>query len=339
MRRTVIAESNPYVTDDWVVGPLAPLDETITFKVFLKQRNLDVLNMEFERRTNPRSPLWRHWMTIDEITSIVAPERAVVRKVKAWLKFSGATFIADHGDSLHVTAPIAAANILFSTEFFEFTHVASGHVVYRHVEAASVPSFVLEHVDFITGITAFPYVGRKFAHLRNQLGLDELDGKVVPYTIDQLYKIDYTLKDDLNPAASVCPVEFQGDNSFAPDDLTYFQEQNLLPVVGVPRKNIIGPYNYARPDGEATLDMEYAAGVANNATTWYWTTDGWMLEFAEDFYNTQVVPTSVSMSWGWTEDNQCEITLCTSSQSYVNKCNTEFQKIGLRGVSLFASVW
>lgn len=337
VQRTVIAEKNPYVTEDWIVGPPAAADEILEFKVFLKQRNLDVLNMEFERRTNPKSPLWRHWLSTDEITAIVAPERQVVRKVKAWLKFGGATFIKDNGDSLHVTAPISAANKIFATVFHEFTYKHSGHVVFRHLASASVPNFVLEKVDFITGITAFPYVGRKFAYLRNQLGLDELDGKVVPYTIDQLYKVDYTLKDDLNPAATVCPVEFQGDNAWDPDDYSYFQDQNLLPNVAVPRHNIIGPYNYARPDGEATLDMQYAAGVANNATTWYWTTDGWMLEWADDFYNTQVVPTSVSMSWGWTEDNQCEITLCTSSESYVSKCNTEFQKIGLRGVSLFAS--
>jgi tripeptidyl-peptidase-1 len=48
------------------------------------------------------------------------------------------------------------------------------------------------------------------------------------------------------------------------------------------------------------------------------------------------------VSWGWAEDQQCTIatdcnTLGVDSQQYVQRVNTEFQKLGLRGISLFAS--
>jgi len=45
------------------------------------------------------------------------------------------------------------------------------------------------------------------------------------------------------------------------------------------------------------------------------------------------------MSWGWTENQQCAITNCNgmTSQQYVSRVNTEWMKIGARGVSMFAA--
>merc|ERR1719454_1175028 len=83
-------------------------------------------------------------------------------------------------------------------------------------------------------------------------------------------------------------------------------------------------------------------GVGQNEVDWYWTSSGWMYDWATNFFNHTAVPDSVSISWGWAEDGQCssgiDSTVCTtlgvSSEQYVQRVNTEFQKIGLRGVSL-----
>jgi len=51
-------------------------------------------------------------------------------------------------------------------------------------------------------------------------------------------------------------------------------------------------------------------------------------------------PLVVSMSWGWPEPNQCDVGNCTgdeTSKEYVNRTNIEFQKIGLRGITLLAA--
>jgi len=46
----------------------------------------------------------------------------------------------------------------------------------------------------------------------------------------------------------------------------------------------------------------------------------------------------VSISWGWPEPNQCDITNCSgSSLDYVTRTNVEYQKIGLRGITLLAA--
>jgi len=102
---------------------------------------------------------------------------------------------------------------------------------------------------------------------------------------------------------------------------------------------IVGPYNPTSPDAESTLDVQYAAAIADNTTIWFWTVTGWLLDFSQAFFNAKNVPFVASMSWGWTESAQCAITNCNglSSQQYVTRVNTEWMKIGTRGVSLFAA--
>merc|ERR1719181_2351125 len=70
-----------------------------------------------------------------------------------------------------------------------------------------------------------------------------------------------------------------------------------------------------------------------------------MYQWSHTFFNNAKVPDAVSISWGWAEDQQCTAgigqaecqTLGIDSQTYVKRVNTEFQKIGLRGVSLFVA--
>merc|ERR1712232_1449371 len=109
--------------------------------------------------------------------------------------------------------------------------------------------------------------------------------------------------------------------------------------------DIVGPYDGTYPDTEATLDVQYITSVGKNQVNWYWTSDIWMYQWAHNFFNAASVPDAVSISWGWAEDQQCTSgidqtecqTLGVDSQQFVARVNTEFQKIGLRGVSLFVA--
>ncbi len=65
-----------------------------------------------------------------------------------------------------------------------------------------------------------------------------------------------------------------------------------------------------------------------------------MYEFASDLIATPNPPLVVSMSWGWPEPEQCDIDQCRSgetSEDYVIRTNTEFQKAGLQGITLVAA--
>jgi len=95
------------------------------------------------------------------------------------------------------------------------------------------------------------------------------------------------------------------------------------------------------------LDIEYILGVGHNAESWFWIekTGIWLYGFAIHFFATPGVPLVASISYGWNEEAQCLNgigseecqQLGVDSKGYVARVNTEFQKIGLRGVSLLSA--
>jgi len=149
---------------------------------------------------------------------------------------------------------------------------------------------------------------------------------------------DYTLS-----RVSQGPAEFQHDTSYNKDDLKTFFEQTDLSDESI--TDIVGPYDGSMPDTEATLDVQYITSVGQKQVNWYWTADNWMYQWSHEFFNAKSVPDAVSISWGWAEDQQCSSgisqpecqTLGIDSRQYVARVNTEFQKIGLRGVSIFVA--
>jgi hypothetical protein len=69
----------------------------------------------------------------------------------------------------------------------------------------------------------------------------------------------------------------------------------------------------------------------------------WILAFIQDVEAMTNRPHIFSISYGWSELEQCEIavtncaTLGYNSMQYVNRTNIEFQKLGIMGVSVFVS--
>lgn len=97
--------------------------------------------------------------------------------------------------------------------------------------------------------------------------------------------------------------------------------------------HIVGPYSGMNPDAESQLDIEYASTLGLNSTYWFWTVQGWMMEFSNDLFS-KPGPLVVSMSWGWPEDAQCQIAVqCTgiTSHQYVSRVDTEWLKITSTG--------
>jgi len=162
---------------------------------------------------------------------------------------------------------------------------------------------------------------------------------VIPESLKTMYSVPAA------PASGVSQIvaEFQDDQSYNKQDLQTFFNQSDLAADKV--AEIVGPYSGTYPDMEATLDTQYMMGLSEAPEMFYWTTPGWQYEWANNFYSTATVPDSVSISWGWAEDGQCTsgiaqtecTTLGVNSAQYVARTNVEFQKIGLRGVSLFAA--
>ena len=134
---------------------------------------------------------------------------------------------------------------------------------------------------------------------------------------------------------SVAAIEYQGQSGFSQTDLASSAKMNSLSPDTV--SHIVGVDTY--PDLETQLDLQMEQLVAPNSSLWFWDDNGWLLSFATNFSNSENVPNVISMSWGWAEDSQCQITTCgnRTSQQYVERVNQEYVKIGVRGVSILVS--
>jgi len=97
--------------------------------------------------------------------------------------------------------------------------------------------------------------------------------------------------------------------------------------------------NGSGSDVESELDVQLISQAADGINLWYWETPYWLYSFAVDFYGSADVPDVISMSWGWAEDQQCDIVDCNNitSRHYVERVNNEYLKIALRGTTILVS--
>jgi len=91
--------------------------------------------------------------------------------------------------------------------------------------------------------------------------------------------------------------------------------------------------------------VESQAACGNGVVSWFWLEDTskWMLSFTTEFLgHSDPLPLSISISYAWSELDQCGQattphdcnTFGVNSQQLVERTNTNFQKIGLRGTSV-----
>lgn len=329
------------VPPTWQQVGRASMHQRMHFSIAVKQNNLDQLEKQFWAVSEPTSPEWQNFMTRDEIAAMVASKPADMMVVRKWLAtvLGSDSTVQQTADAIEVHASVAEVEQLFETKLFIFAH-QQGHRVISSMGEHSIPAEVHSAIDLVEGISDFPmqrHPARKVPKRETPKGITAL---VSPQTLQEMYSIpaDTTLS-----KVSQGPAEFQNDTSFNKNDLKTFFTQMEQPQETV--SNIVGPYDGKVPDTEATLDVQYITAVGVKQTNWYWTSDNWMYQWSSNFFNAGRVPDAVSISWGWAEDQQCTsgislpecTTLGINSEQYVKRVNTEFQKIGLRGVSLFVA--
>jgi len=258
--------------------------------------------------------------------------------VVQWLQSNGISDIHSKGDAIKVYTTVELASKLFNTQFHRFYH-NDGRMLIRTYGESSMPLEIINHVNFVEGISNFPQKHYK-AHIQTPTAGQQ---GVIPASAAALYQIP-TLSSGAYPETSVGVIEFDAQ-SFSPADLNTYSRLVNVTVLPLTANHIIGPNQASAPQLEATLDIQFVATINNAATSWFWLEDGdnWLYQYVNNFFNANDVPQAASISYGWSESDQCDIdpvecqTLGVDSQGYVSQVNAEFQKIALRGVSLFVA--
>lgn len=311
----------------------------------MKQRNLDRLDQIFHEVSNPKSEQYGRFLTKAELDDLVRADQAAFEEVGKWLApYKGRLEIVVRADAVKVYTTVGVASELLQTQFKAIKHAKSGKVYYRHFGEATVPDRVAPHVHFIAGISELVVprgdIKPHFVQRQGPGAAAPMDILVTPAVLRNYYNV---------------PADLQGTNStnlqgiaafddyFSDGALAEFEADQGLAPANVTR---IGPDCLPNCDqAESDLDVQYFTAMGRNISTIFLTQapNYWILEFTEEVLTMSPIPYIFSISYGWSDDLQCEVapTNCQKygydSQQYVARADTDFKKLGVIGVTVLVS--
>jgi subtilase family serine protease len=335
--------------NDWTVLREAQSLDKVTFHVGLRQRNTDKLAEVALSVSDPSSPVYRRFLSKDDVQRIVSPSLSDKERVREWLESQGFLDILDLGDAFKVVLTVSQAQRLLGAQFAWYEHAHTGHKVLRIAQgsAAQVDDSVAPLIELVTGLVDFPRMKKTVQQKMKSLENRKLHGSTVPkdgndqYLYPGILRERYGIPQDLkvtNPKSTQAVMEFSPEPAPLVKDLQTFALENGL--VYTPYVKTVGTVT---PGGgtESSLDEEYITGIASGAQNWYWNIDdGWAYEMALELVNMPNPPNVVSVSYGWPEIFSCQSTVdnanCTDEdvQTYVQRSNVELSKVAAMGISM-----
>ena len=323
----VCAHELDVVEDNWIrVGRVRGGE--VELLLAINQVNTEWLEPKLWAVSYPDSPDYGQYMNFDEIAEVVhgRPESIeAVLEAFATVGVQKGQFDFTIGrDFAVVVAPITAVEKLFSAEFNLYEHVHDPN--YKIVKSLdySIPFDLVEHLDFVSGISNFPRPNRVTPRKRSPS--DGIFG-TNPSSIARDYNISY---DSSNPQNSQAVAAFLGQY-FSPDDLRAFQQQYHVPDNPIAKTD--GKNEPSNPGIEANLDVEYITSTGRKVPTWFISVSRKANKGQEDFLywimqqiNDTNSPWVHSISYG-----DYEVSIPTD---YQNRSDMEFMKFGISGRSI-----
>ncbi|XP_053872087.1 tripeptidyl-peptidase 1 [Malaclemys terrapin pileata] len=324
------------------LGPVAPLDELVlTFA--LRQQNVEHLVKLVGRVSDPDSPQYGKYLSLEELRTLVQPSLLTLSTVHKWLGaygIKGCKTISTL-DFLECVMPASTAERLLPGA--QFHRYESGQ---RSAVRSPVPytlrEDLAEHIDFVGGLHRFPAErkvvtrasGKEEAMARYQQRAAFHLG-VTPSVIRKRYNLTDGDIGALPNNSQAC-AQFL-EQYFHPADLAEFMKLFASSFGHRSRVDqVVGHQELGKAGLEASLDVEYIMSTGANISTWVFSNAGrhesqepflaWLLLLS----NMSSVPWVHSVSYGDDEDSL--------SRAYMERVNVEFMKAAARGLTvLFAS--
>jgi len=319
-------------------------NQILEFTLALKQQNKAELESILLEVSDPDSQNYGEYLTVDQITEIVSPSEETIEIVRIWLANNDVpqekcSLTANKDFLVCKISCEVAEKLLTGVVFSYFKHAKLKSVYVRSNSRYYVPVYVAQHLDFIGGVHRFPNVN--FLKTKQVDFADEISEEgegihvgVYPTILRNRYNL--TAADvGSHPNNSQAVAQFL-EQYFTNRDLSEFMRlfvgSDFAHQTSI--NHVVGP-NSGSTGIEASLDTQYIMSMGSNITTWFWSTAGrhasqepfllWLVELG----NTSVIPPVFSVSYGDNEDSL--------SQTYMKRMSVEFQKLGLRGVSVLVS--
>lgn len=338
---------HPFVPAGWT--ELGRPDPNAPFSVLIGLRlaNTDKLKNLLDDISDPSSPNYGSYLTLEEVQELTSPSEHQVQAVISWLSSFGNTEfrMKGLGDWMEVHSTVSVIEEMLQIQLRQYQK--DHQVIVRSMDLYQVPDSVADAISIIGGINRFPPThqliqsqysetknqskGKKFDKLstRQSDTVCNIDGsaKVNPEVIQCLYNVTIppTSEENLQAVAS-----FLGQ-FYSPDDLSQFESTFSLP--DTPIAATYGPNDANIPGIEASLDVQYLLGTTNcSVTSWVISTNGTtssgnepFLTFLSDLPSLPQIPYLISMSY---QDYEY-----TVGQEYADRCNDEFMKYSSMGTT------
>ncbi|KAI1895580.1 hypothetical protein AGOR_G00107700 [Albula goreensis] len=332
------ADQDTSVPEGWShVGRVAPSDRVeLTFA--LRQQNVDRLRELLELVSDPDSPQYGKFLSLEEVASLVHPSQLTHKVVKSWLQSHGVTncqtVVTEDFLQCDMTVQVAET-LLPGSEFHRYLN--GQHSLVRSPTPYSVHEDLSKHLDLVGGVHRFPpemqAVSRAWTSGKQREAGFHLG--VTPTIIRSRYNLTAA---DVGSAENNSQAVAQFlEQFYHPADLAEFMAlfgggfKHMSKVA-----RVVGTQGGGKAGLEASLDIEYIMSTGANISTWVFTNPGrhesqepflqWMMLLS----NMSAVPWVHTISYGDDEDSL--------AAAYMMRINVEFMKAGVRGITmLFAS--
>lgn len=308
------------------------------FTIALKhnQSNIQILyDIILNDLSDIESINYGHYLTIAEINAIVKTPDSIRFNILDWLNNRNIKCL-DYFDNLVCRATLGTIDRILKTKMQKFYNSKTKKSVYTSTKSYVIPTQFANDIVFIDGLSN--RLHNHFNTKRNVKSHSTVDpGSISLEVMQRIYNLAST---QTGPNVNVGAVEFADSSSLDGfNNITMLEDQlaNGVRVNPISLDHLIG--KNSGQDLESNLDVQTMYWASSDASLWYETSNDWMYTWAVYFMNRKNVPEVVSISWGWSELDQCTVIKCNhvNSQQYVARTNVEFAKIVARGITIVVS--
>jgi subtilase family serine protease len=300
----------------------------LQLSISLNLRNPSGLDALLQAQQNPQSPLYHHYLTPQQFSSMFGPTQATVDQVTAWLQSQGLQVNSVAPNHLLIDASGSTSAVQQAFAVTISNYALGGRTVYAPTNEPSVPASLAGLILNVGGLSNVAHY-----HPLNLLNhLIPADGPGGGYTPTQL-RTAYNMKSLISSAdgtgQTIAIFELDGYKS---SDIKAYLSHYSLGSAKYSNVLVDGATNKAGSGAiEVELDMEVVSAIAPGATQKIYigpnTNSG-----VNDTYN-QIVSDDIapvtSISWG-----ECE---ADSGTAELSALDTIFKQGAAQGQSFFAA--
>lgn len=319
----------------WTTEGSVPDATRMELTFAIRHQNKDKLLKTFNEVSNPDHEAYGKYLSFDEVNALTAPASEDVETVESAVRALNGVNVRRTASNDYIIAEVTVADAekMFGGDFLRYAN-KDGQSILRNPEAG-VPADLASAIDFVRPLNQLPHTG-------GQLRVQNSSANALVNTPKSLKKL-YNVGDAVGSAAG----NKQAFTGFLEQYWTNVDLQEFDTVYNTkgkgekPSRQVgDGKQGGVRLAGiEAELDVQYMMAMGLHVETEFWSFAGRMpdndqnepfLKFLYTLGNTSAAPYIISTSYGEDEDSM--------TIEYQHRCNTEFQKAGVRGISLlFAS--